>query len=231
MLIFHQNKALQHIFLSRKNLSNAFSLGSWGEGNKMIIKTEYGNPPSWEQLEDGRLIGRSLCCSICSPGIKKKIGGCGRGHKAEEPQSLLFAEAVQGRNACYPKVCPGRQGYAEGWSGTHSSQDPPFSTSFWLCPCPWSLANQCWLGSTLRGAQWGILWLGRMNVNKKWEGKYRQIKNNWGESELRVFVDDSTLGSAGPLCLVFCWHEYLMGIITDDNSDRKDCQVWMQIEI
>lgn len=34
-----------------------------------------------------------------------------------------------------------------------------------------------------------------------------------------------------PLYLVFCWHEYLMGIITADNSDRKDCQVWMRIEI
>lgn len=34
-----------------------------------------------------------------------------------------------------------------------------------------------------------------------------------------------------PLCLVFFWREYLMGIKTDDKSDRKDCQVWMQIEI
>lgn len=130
-------------FFSRKDLSNVLNLGNWGEENKAVIETEYGNPPSWEQLEGGRLIGKSLCCSFSSPGIKKKLAGCGRGHRAEEPQRLLFAEAVQGRNACYPKVCPVRKRYVEGWSSTHSSQDPPFSSSFWLCPCPCSLANQC----------------------------------------------------------------------------------------
>lgn len=138
-----QSVATFVFFFSRKDLSNVLNLGSWGEENKAVIKTEYGNPPSWEQLEGGRLIGKSLCCSFSSPGIKKKLAGCGRGHRAEEPQRLLFAEAVQGRNACYPKVCPVRKRYVEGWSSTHSSQDPPFSSSFWLCPCPCSLANQC----------------------------------------------------------------------------------------